>query len=194
MKTHLSYSGKQSGSTMIEVLVTLVILLVGLLGLAGMMLMSQRSELESYQRVQAIVLMQDMVARMNANRKVASCYAITTAADGSPYVGTDYVATPTCTAGTATQNARAIADLQDWSALLKGAAETSSGNNVGAMIDARGCIRHDAATDTYTVSIAWQGTGTVTTPSTGLICATGKYGSENQRRVVSTRIKIATLS
>ena len=58
----------QAGFTMIEVLITFVILLVGLLGLIGLQARSQQAELESYQRGQALVLLQDMVDRMNANR------------------------------------------------------------------------------------------------------------------------------
>ena len=53
---------------MIEVLITFVVLLVGLLGLIGLQARTQQAELESYQRGQALVLLQDMVDRMNANR------------------------------------------------------------------------------------------------------------------------------
>jgi type IV pilus assembly protein PilV len=197
MKTYQETACNQSGSSMIEVLVTLVILLVGLLGLAGLILQGQRSELESYQRVQALVLMQDMVGRINANRKSASCYAITTAANGTPYLGTDIDVTatpPTCAIGTATQQARAIQDMKDWSALLLGAAETVGTNNVGAMVGARGCVSYDATTDTYLVSVTWQGVGPTSAPSSGLVCATGLYGTETLRRAVSTRLKIATLA
>ena len=44
----------QGGATLIEVLVSLVILMVGLLGLVGVMIQSQRAQVESYQRVQAL--------------------------------------------------------------------------------------------------------------------------------------------
>ena len=58
--------------------IILFILLVGLLGLAGVMISSQRAELESYQRVQGLIILQDIVGRINANRNVAACYAFTT--------------------------------------------------------------------------------------------------------------------
>ncbi len=48
------------GTTMIEVLVTIVILAFGLLGLAGLEARLQQSELEAYQRAQALVLLNDM--------------------------------------------------------------------------------------------------------------------------------------
>ena len=66
----------------------MVILLVGLLGLAALMTSSQKAESESYQRAQALLLLQDMVERINANRAVAACYAITTdPSAGTPYLG-----------------------------------------------------------------------------------------------------------
>ncbi|MFC3111356.1 type IV pilus modification protein PilV [Undibacterium arcticum] len=195
MKTRPKISPKQSGFGMIEVLVTLVILLLGLLGLVGMMLVSQRAEMESYQRVQALMLLQDMVGRVNANRKVASCYAITTgAATGAPYLGaSSSITTPTCTTGTAEQNSLAIKDMQDWNALLLGGAESAGGNAVGAMIGARGCVSLDAATGIYQVSVAWQGNGQTAAP-TGVVCAKDQYGDDKQRRAVSVTLRIADLS
>lgn len=189
----------QAGFGMIEVLATLVILLVGLLGMAGLMVQSQRSEMESYQRVQALVLLQDMVGRIKANRKAAPCYAISDATSGTPSMGNGTTATPTCTAAiatgsTATEQSRALQDLSDWSVLLQGAAEKNGTNNVGAMIGARGCVSYDSTSLTYLVSVAWQGIGTSATPSIGLNCGKNLYGSEAQRRVVSMTFKIATLS
>jgi len=66
----------QRGTSLIEILISVVILLVALLGAAGMMARSNQSEMESYQRVQALTLLQDMAARLNANRQVAVCYAV----------------------------------------------------------------------------------------------------------------------
>lgn len=175
------------GFSMIEVLVTLVILLVGLLGLAGLMLQSQRSEMESYQRVQALVLVQDMVGRINGNRKVASCYATTGLTPA--YLGTGGAAAPACAAGTADQNARAQQDMTDWSALLTGAAESGSS---GAMIGGRGCISYAAGV--ATVSVAWQGIGASASPPVSQTCGQGLYGSETLRRVVVMPIQFANLS
>lgn len=186
----------QAGFSLIEVLVTLVILLLGLLGLAGAMVHSHRAETESYQRVQATILLQDMVARMNANRKVASCYAITSdAGAGAPFLGTaTTIATPACAAGTAAQQARAIADLAEWSALLQGAAELSGTTNVGAMIGARGCVTFNAATGAYLVSVAWQGLGKTAVPPASWTCGKGQYGADEKlRRVVSVTVRIADL-
>lgn len=197
---------RQSGTGMIEVLVALLVLLVGLLGLAGLSVQALRSEMESYQRVQAITLLLDMNGRINANRKAASCYAFTNATNGTPYLGINATATPACATGTASQQAIAIQDMNDWSALLSGAAETTGGSNAGAMIGARGCVSYDATQEVisaitglpiagsgiYTVSVAWQGMGDTFAPA-GLNCGKNLYGSEAKRRVVSSTIRIANL-
>lgn len=183
---------EQRGTSMIEVLVTLVILLIAFLSLVGLQVQAQHSEMESYQRVQALVLLQDMASRINANRKVAGCYAITDAATGAPFFGTGSTVAPACNTGTTEQNAAAVQDMQDWNAMLLGAAETEAGENVGAMIGARGCISYDATNNVYTVEIAWQGLGITFAPSQN--CGTGLYGSETQRRVVSQTLMIANLS
>ena len=59
----------QHGLTMLEVLITIIIVSLGLLGLAGLQARVQVAELEAYQRTQAIVLLQEMVDRINANRR-----------------------------------------------------------------------------------------------------------------------------
>lgn len=186
---------RNAGFSLIEVLVALVILLVGLLGLAGLQVRAQQAEMESYQRAQALVLLQDMVDRINANRKVAGCYAITTdTANGQPSLGIGYTGTPACSAGTAQQNATAVTDLTAWSDSLKGAAETAGGNNIGAMIGARGCVSYDSTAGIYTVTVAWQGLSSTAAPA-GLSCGKGQYGTdETRRRAISATLRIATLS
>ncbi len=182
-----------SGFAMLEVLVTLLILLLGLLGVAGILMRSQEAAMESYQRTQAILLAQDMLARLNANRQVAPCYAITTAG-ATPYLGTGGVAVPACGAGTPQQQTLAQQDLQAWSNLLQGAAETTAGGNAaGAMLGARGCIAFDAATQTYAVTVAWQGLNRTVAPAAATPCAQGLYGDDAQRRVVVLTLQIANL-
>ncbi|MGN5478777.1 type IV pilus modification protein PilV [Cupriavidus basilensis] len=88
------------GFGLIEALVTLIVLLLGLLGLVTLMLASQRAESESYQRALALILLQDMVERINANRSAAGCYALTTdMANGVPYLGTGAGTLPACSLG-----------------------------------------------------------------------------------------------
>ena len=186
---------QQHGATLIEVLVALLILMVSLLGLVGVMIQSQRSQVESYERVQALLLVQEMAARINANRGVASCYQGVTLGTGNT------AALPACTASgsTAAQKARVASDLQQWQDLLLGSAETSGGSNVGAVLGARGCISlvpasastAAAAGNLYQVSVAWQGNSMTAAPPAGIDCGQGAYGDDAQRRAVSVVVKIS---
>lgn len=183
----------QRGSSLIEVLVTMVILLLGLLGLVGLMLQAQRSQMESYQREQALVILQDMVNRMTANpAQVAACYKLPNSFTNVSYVGTGYTGTPACGASPYTNaQIRAATDLSEWSALLRGSAEAIGGNNVGAMVGAVGCITADATlAGVYWVSVSWQGNGKTFAPAN--LCGQNLFGDDTQRRTVSVPVKIVS--
>ena len=184
-----------AGFSLIEILVSMVVLVIGLLGFASLLVNSNKAELESYQRVQALILLQDISDRINTNRKVASCYVTPNPGGGNDYVGTGYTSTPICTAGSVDQQTRAVADLSAWDTALKGAAEsTTVSGNVGAMIGARGCVSYDTATKQYTITVAWQGLSDTNAPTAGLSCGNGLYGTSAKRRVVSSVLSIADLS
>lgn len=189
---------REQGTTLLEVLVALLITVVGLLGLAGMQAYAHQAEFESYQRAQAVVLLYDMVDRLNANRRSAGCFAFTTTtSNGTPFVGDDssgtHLGTASCASGFENSLTKAMVDaaVNDWNAQLQGASATKSGARVGAMIGARGCISYDAATRIYTLVISWQGLGELFAPS--VACGNGQYGAETKRRAVSTKVKLATL-
>ena len=187
----------QAGFSMLEVLVSLLLMVLGLLGLAGLQARAQVAELESYQRGQALILVQDMVSRINANRKTAACYVTTTP------LGTNYSGTPACTAGAGTAATRAIADadLVSWNNALLGTSEKtggSSGTAVGSIIGARGCITYNAATGNYRVAVAWQGMATTISPAavdSTATCGQNLYGtSDALRREVGEVVRIASLT
>ena len=194
----------QAGFTMLEVLVALLILLIGLLGLAGLLVTTQQGEVEAYQRKQATVLLQDMIDRMTANAKAAGsagqCYAFTTdTANGAPALGTGYGGGFTCGAGSAAQLARGIADLQAWNNALLGTSEKKGSANVGAIIDARGCVTNPSS-EVYTVSVAWRGLAPTVAPPAAYTCGKNQYTDsggapdERLRRVISVTIRIANLA
>lgn len=160
------------GTTLIEVLVTLVIIAIGMLGMAGLQARSHTLEFESYQRGQALILMQDMVDRMNGNAANAANYATTS-------VGTGTTDATDCS-GLST---RAAADLCEWSKALKGSSEASGTSKQGAMIGGRGCITA-LSSSSYLVAVAWQGMGETVPPVAN--CGKDSYQSENSRRVVTS--------
>lgn len=181
----------QRGATLIEVLVSLVILMLGLLGLVGVMVQSQRAQLESYQRVQALMLVQDMASRMAANKSIASCYIL------ANFIGTGNTTVPTsasCTVTGATlaQKNRMERDMTEWRDLLLGTSEAASGSNVGGVLGARGCVTKSATGNLYQVSLAWQGSAVTSAPPTGIPCAQGQYGADDgARRAVSISVELS---
>lgn len=172
---------------MLEVLVTLVITAIGLLGLAGVQARLQVTELEAYQRAQAIILMNDMANRLASNRAGAASYVTGAAAP----LG----AGASCPSAAATQIQR---DQRDWCNALQGASETQDGNTLGAMIGGRGCVEA-LPDDTYLITVAWQGL----TPLGALASACGQnqYDTvasacvgDRCRRAVSTLVRIGKLA
>lgn len=74
----------QSGLGMIEILVALLILSIGLLGLAAMQVTSTKMTSQAQQKTQAILLAEDMIERVRANRDNAGTYdGITVDSDDS---------------------------------------------------------------------------------------------------------------
>ncbi|MFT5425505.1 MAG: type IV pilus assembly protein PilV [Gammaproteobacteria bacterium] len=188
----------QSGFSMIEVLITLIIILIGLLGIAALQARATMLELESYQRAQALILMSDIVDRININRSTVSCFNLSNATTGADFIGTGYAGGHTCTASTPAYNTQTVAAITAIDNLLKGAAETSGGASVGAMIGARACISYDAATETgvagsglYTIAVSWQSMMDLNVPAVN--CGNGLYGDETKRRTVSSALRIAEL-
>jgi type IV pilus assembly protein PilV len=180
----------EQGTTMLEVLITIVILAFGLLGLAGLQSKIFVTEMESYQRGQAVLLLNDMVERINANRNAAATYVL---AAGTTLGTGD--AEPADCSGAAAGTAR---DKCEWSNELKGAAETSGGAKVGGMIGALGCVDLIQAQDAtagvcrpgiYLVTVAWQGLNATSIPSA--TCGQNAFGSDDRlRRALSARVSI----
>lgn len=173
-----SHCRTSTGYVMLEVLVTIVILVFGLLGLAGFQMRTSIVEQEAYQRVQALVLVQDMAERIYANRTTAATYVQNDI--GSSGTVTD------CTALTGKDK-----DVCEWNNSLVGASEKLGSASVGTLLGGRGCITAGAANE-YFVTVVWQGlTQTVAPQST---CGQNSYGNEKLRRTVSIRVQISTLS
>jgi type IV pilus assembly protein PilV len=180
---------RQRGASMIEVLVTIVIIAFGLLGMAGLQSRLQVSEMESYQRAQALVLVGDIASRIATNRRSAALYD-----------GLAITPTTTCSttfAGTATDKV----DKKEWCNALQGAGETDSGGSkLGAVIGGRGCVNALAGGD-YMVTVAWQGMVPLNAPPASVACGANAYdvggstGCTNDlcRRFVTTVVRIAPL-
>ncbi|MCS0630392.1 type IV pilus modification protein PilV [Telluria mixta] len=178
-----------AGLSLVEVLVTVVVLAFGLLGIAALQAKVQVGSIEAYQRAQAVVLVDDMRARILGNPAHAADYVTETPLGKSDTQPADCT---TVAVGTAR-------DQCEWSQELKGAAEQSgAGTATGAMIDARGCVEQLQAPDPaagvckpgiYRVSVAWQGLHPTRAP--GLACGANQYGADDaNRRAIAVQLAI----
>jgi type IV pilus assembly protein PilV len=181
---------------MMELLVTILILAFGMLGLAGMQMKVHVAQMESYQRAQALVLLSDMMERINTNRTAAASYVTGTTTP----LGTGNTSQPTAAACAALAMG-AARDQCEWHYALLGSAETSGTASVGAMIGARGCIEQVQAPNTaptacdpgiYRVTVAWQGMNDTVAPV--LACGSGSYGTTTLRRAISADVSVALTS
>jgi type IV pilus assembly protein PilV len=179
---------------MIEVLVTMVILAFGLLGMAGLQMRLQSSEMESYQRTQAMLLLDDMKSRIESNRLQAALY------DERMSLASPVGAGMTCPAVDAAST-RVDLDAKEWCDAVQGAGESSGAGKVGSMIGGRGCVEDlgigPSGEKLFRVSVAWQGLTPISAPSEA--CGAGAYNglagctADLCRRVVSTVIRMANL-
>jgi type IV pilus assembly protein PilV len=191
----------QTGFTLLEILIAIVVVAFGLLGLFGLQAKAQKAETESYERTQALVLIQDIADRMNANRTDAFSQAYVTA---SPVGGGGKLTDCSAKIG-------ADLDLCEWGNLLKGSAEMASGaacstasgaGCIGAMLSASGCIAYDATTELadstgavqagtgiYTISVVWQGLSRSVIPSAQQTCVATLSGA----RMVTSTLRIGAL-
>jgi type IV pilus assembly protein PilV len=175
---------------MIEVLITIVICVIGLWGLTEVQSRLQMSEVESYQRSQALMLLEDMGTRIELNRRNAASYVT---GSGNP-LGTGM----TCSTSTGTLAQR---DAGEWCNLLQGAAEsTTSASKVGAMVGARGCVEN-IGTNRYMITVAWQGMAPLTAPPSSVACGANSYDTTGTpcvndlcRRAITTVVRIGNLA
>ena len=171
----------QRGALLIEVLVAILICAFGLLGFAGMQARATSSEFEGFQRSQALVLMEDMVSRMNANRAHAAEYVT------ADLIGDGPLDDCAALAGSAL-------DLCEWGNLIRGSAERRGGASIGAMLSARGCITRPAtSSDRYVIAVAWQGITPTTAPPSPCGQGDAAFPDDTLRRTASATVCIALL-
>ena len=186
----LSSPVAQRGTSLLEVLITIVILAIGLLGLAGLQTRLQSSEIEAYQRSQALILLNDMASRIATNRANADDY-LTASPLGAGM---------NCPTGTTSTD---LIDAGQWCSALQGAAETLDSNNVGAMVGGRGCVEKITGSPgdrEYRITVAWQGLTPIAAPPADVTCGEGSYNGgaacvdDLCRRTVTTVVRIGDLA
>ena len=190
MNTVNKMPGSQRGALMIEVLIAIAIVIFGVMSVMRVQARLQLSEAESYQRTQALILLDDMVGRIETNRNDAENYVTTTPLGAGV----------TCTApGTPTLQET---DHAEWCSALQGAGETQGGNDVGAVMGGRGCIQEMVGPGVreYMITVVWQGLTPISAPPASVACGANAFDEtgtvcENDlcRRYVSTIVRQANL-
>ena len=180
-------SGKQSGASLIEILVAVFVVSIGLLGVARMELYAKNSNYEAVQRTTAAMIAQEIMQKIRANPSSLASYVNQT-------VGAGALSFPSANCKDGTTNctpAQVVTwDLYEWEQLLIGSAEKAGSNNTGGLVNPRGCITSTAASGAageYTVAIAWRGNSPMTNP-TSTTCGNGANlydTNEEYRRVVT---------
>lgn len=145
---------KESGFTLLEILIAMLVLSIGLMGLAGLMASSMRNNLSASHRTQATWLAYDIIDRMRANRAsaIAGNYASSL---GSPV---------TCTVAAPTTGAVSAQDIAAWKSQLNCALPAGDGsvavtNAARATVviqwdDSRGIVDSGSPTNQTTKTLA----------------------------------------
>jgi type IV pilus assembly protein PilV len=177
---------KQSGVSLIEVLVTLILISVALLGTASMQVLSKQSNFHALQRTTASHLVNDLMQRMRSNRNVLeSYYPEEDLGIGSLGETPDI----DCSAdGAACADAElADYDLWQWEQQLDGAMEKVGTRNAGGLFEPTACITGPigGGDGIYEVAIAWRGQTEHVDPEIHDCGADSeRYGESNEYRHV----------
>lgn len=144
----LNVKHKQSGFTLVEMLVAVVVLSIGLLGLAGLQAQSLQFNKSAAQRSQATILAYDIIDRMRANRTLAETGSYDVADTDVPS------GTVNCETGTCSAANLAIYDKNIWLCLL-GTADGDAGclGVTGLLLEGNGSVAR--AGNIVTVTITW---------------------------------------
>ena len=141
---------KQSGFTMIEMMVSSFVLAVGLLGATAAQLNALKATQETFNRTKAIYVASDIIDKMRANPAgiIAGNYNSIDTTD-------DINVTTACTSSAAETDVAcsaseiATSDKADWKSAISN------------LPSGKGTVAYNAVADTFTVTVIWQERHTV---------------------------------
>lgn len=77
MRNYLGWRDKQSGVSMIEVLIALLVLMIGVLGFSALQMRALAQNNDANNRAMAVLIAQDAVERMQLNKSARNIYLAT---------------------------------------------------------------------------------------------------------------------
>lgn len=174
----------QKGVGLVEVLVALLVFSVGMLGVASLQVLSRKSSFEAQQRQEAVLLANEMVARMKssglsfAQIKESANYGDITITAKLPEP------TPPCNTIAANCNAAEIADWDTyaWSKSIAAAAVSKVNGKGQGLLNAKGCVTYVPADFVINVVVAWDSMTDMGVSAMPPGCTTG--GGNKQRHVI----------
>lgn len=146
---------RQTGFTLVEVLITIFVVAIGLLGAAALQVAAKKAAFEAVQRGQASVIAQDLLERMRANSTALDTYVSTGALVDSAHIP----AAQACDTTACTSIQQAAHDLNQFWLGLAGASETTAASvsggltGVGGLRDPTGCVFYRRTSSASTTSI-----------------------------------------
>jgi len=122
---NISRPSRQTGFTLLEVMVSLLVFSAGMLGIVGLMVVSIKSNSSSYIKQQATQAAYDYVerARSNTASAIAGAYNLNNLSNSTPILPT----TPSTNCSTSTCTAAQIATYDQWYWLVKEVAALPNG-------------------------------------------------------------------
>lgn len=189
----MKYSPRQSGFSLIELLIAFIIFSVGLLAVAGLQTVSKSASFEGIQRTTASHIAHGLLEDIRANGTGVGVY-LASAGIGDSQIAAEPV--PSCTGLASECNAleKATHDLWFWEQSLDGNRAVGADGSAGGLVSPTMCITGPVAggAGVYAVTIVWRGITAMNGADPGLCgAAGGKYGAANEFRrsvVVSTFI------
>ena len=189
---------RQTGTSLIEVLVALLVLSLGALSVVGLQAVSKRNGLEARQAMLASTFANDLVERIRSNNTQAAKQAYLAGAAkglGSGRQGTQ--PSPNCSSAASSCTAAELAnfDLWEWEQLIDGTLETvvdaNSVTTTGGLAFPTACLTADppgGVSAQYTLVITWRGAAELPDDATvacgrgAVLGGTFAYGDNNEYR------------
>lgn len=176
-------NNRETGLSLIEVMVALFVLAIGILGIVGLQLLAKQNNYDAYQRTTAAASVSSMLERMRANPTALQAYV----ASFEPVP--DTLIPVLCAPGECSAEQLAASDIQHWMSMLTGHAEQNlDASLTGGLLVPSACITQNALNENeYRVAIAWRGRSTLTDPADdacGIDIESKPYGENNEFRRV----------